>query len=106
MKRRISFLVMAGLFAMEALYGIWSLRVWHILGQMESFDFDLQVPFFHPYAVWYKIGRWYASVSGSYDIAAVMGTLINSMWTMVFGGLICSVLFFVLAIRRTGRKDL
>ncbi len=104
MKRRVSFLVMAALYAVEAIYGIWSLRVWHILGQMGSFDFDLQVPFFHPYVVWYKIGRWYASMSGAYDLAAVMGTLINTMWTMVFGGLICAFLFGFLALRG-GRPD-
>ena len=98
MKRRVSFLVMAGLFSIEALYGMWSLRVWRILGQMGSIHHDIQVPFFHPYVVWYRIGRWYASVSGGHDLAAVMGTLINTMWTMVIGGLLCAVLFFVLAI--------
>ncbi len=104
MKRRISFFVMAGLFAMEAIYGMWSLRVWQLLGQMGSFDVDIQVTFFHPYVVWYRIGRWYASVSGGHDLAAVMGTLMNTMWTMAIGGVICAALFFVLAIR-SGRSD-
>lgn len=99
MTRRVSFLIMAVLFSIEALYGMWSIRVWHILGQMGSFDYDLHVLFFHPYVVWYKIGRWYVSVSGNVDLADVMGTLMNTMWTMAIGGLICAVLFFVLAMR-------
>ena len=97
--KRFSFSVLSALFAMESLYGCWSIRVWRVLEGMVGENLDISVSFFHPYIVWNKVANWYASASGNADPATAAGFVHAAMWTMVFGGGLCALLFLVLAMR-------
>lgn len=99
--KRLTCLILGAVFLIEALYGVWSIRVWRLLSQLGTLPgehLDIHVSAWHPYVVWTKVGTWMAA-GKDMDLAAVMGQLVSIMWTMVIGGGVCALLFFILAYR-------
>ena len=99
--KRLTCFLLSAIFAAEALYGIWSIRVWRMMSQMATFPgehLDVYAPAWHPYTVWTKVADWMMS-SRNLALPEAAGQIHATMWTMVIGGALCCLLFFALAIR-------
>lgn len=96
-KRFWGCVVGAGLAMGSLLYGIWSVRVFKV--SMSSFFSKFKdLPFYHPWPVWTKLGKAYAHATGNWNPMEGAHFLSRCMWTMIYGGILLFVLFTVLAI--------
>jgi len=99
--KRLTCFLLSVIFAAEALYGIWSIRVWRMMSRMGTFPgdhLDVYAPAWHPYTVWTKVANWMMS-SRNLSLPESAGQIHAIMWTMVIGGGLCALLFSILAYR-------